>query len=163
FAALIEGVDGNFYGTTSGPPGTVFRMTPAGNLTVLSTFANGVNTDAALTQAADGNFYGTTLGTSSTIFKMTLGGTLTSVYNFYSQMHCDDGDQPHAAVTAGVDGNLYGTTYGGGTGGTGTVFRFAGPAAAAVQFGALLPCRLVDTRLPGGHAIQGGTWQTYVV
>lgn len=162
FAALIEGVDGNFYGTASGPPGTVFRMSPAGSLTVLSTFANGVNSDAALTQAADGNFYGTTLGTSSTIFKMTLSGTLTSVYLFCSQMHCDDGDQPHAAVTAGVDGNLYGTTYGGGVGGSGTVFRFAGPAAAAVQFGALPPCRLVDTR-QGGHPIQGGTWQTYVV
>jgi uncharacterized repeat protein (TIGR03803 family) len=43
-AALIEGSDGNFYGTTFGggpsDTGTVFRMTPGGNLTVLHAFTD---------------------------------------------------------------------------------------------------------------------------
>src|ERR1700722_315302 len=41
-AGLVQGSDGNFYGTTSGDygqsPGTVFKMTPAGVLTTLYTF-----------------------------------------------------------------------------------------------------------------------------
>src|SRR4030095_7650568 len=58
---LIEGRDGNFYGTTSvggtKGVGTVFQISPDGALTVL----NGVNQPAAgLAQASDGNFYGTT-------------------------------------------------------------------------------------------------------
>ena len=77
--SLIEGRDGNFYGTTySGGThlcdvqgtvygcGTIFKLTPAGVETVLYNF-NGLgagNTDSAqpkaLIQAADGNFFGLT-------------------------------------------------------------------------------------------------------
>jgi uncharacterized repeat protein (TIGR03803 family) len=68
-AALIQATDGNFYGTTYAGGahnlGTVFRMTPAGVLTVLHTFTgtgfdgDGGNPSTALVQATDGNFYGT--------------------------------------------------------------------------------------------------------
>lgn len=34
---LIEGAEGNLYGTTY-PPGTVFKITPAGKLTVIHSF-----------------------------------------------------------------------------------------------------------------------------
>jgi hypothetical protein len=51
---LVQGTDGNFYGTTSG---TIFKITPTGTLTTLH---NGVDANA-LVQASDGNFYGTTL------------------------------------------------------------------------------------------------------
>ena len=64
---LIQATDGNFYGTTSGDGvsdyGTVFRMTPAGTVTVLHQFTSGfdgANPRASLVQAADGSFYGTT-------------------------------------------------------------------------------------------------------
>jgi YVTN family beta-propeller protein len=40
-----------------------------------------------------------------------------------------------------------------------TVSIIAGASAAALQFVALAPCRLVDTRL--GHSIQGGTSQSF--
>lgn len=160
-SGLIEGVDGNFYGTTSGPPGTLFKMTPAGAVTTVHTFPDGVVSSAALVQGVDGNFYGTTRGNGSTIFKMTLGGMVTTLYSFCSLPHCSDGDQPHAAVTSGTDGNTYGTTYSGGLG-AGTVFRLAGPAPAAVQYSPLAPCRLVDTRQTGG-AITGGTSRTFVL
>ncbi len=68
-AALIQATDGNFYGTASSGgangEGTVFKITPKGNLTTLYSFcsqsscADGANPSAALIQATDGNFYGT--------------------------------------------------------------------------------------------------------
>lgn len=69
-ASLVLGGDGNFYGTTSGDRtfggtntyGTVFRMTPGGALTTLTTFkgTNGATPLASLAAGTDGNFYGTT-------------------------------------------------------------------------------------------------------
>jgi len=76
-AALIEGTDGNFYGSTweGGPVaqgilfgvGTLFKMTPQGQVSSLVQFnlRNGCNPVAGLVQAGDGSFYGTT----------SLGGT----------------------------------------------------------------------------------------
>jgi uncharacterized repeat protein (TIGR03803 family) len=66
-AALIQGSDGNFYGTTSAGGtfgfGTVFSITPAGVETVLYSFAGGTDGRSPrtpLTQGGDGIFYGTT-------------------------------------------------------------------------------------------------------
>ena len=65
-AGLVQGADGNFYGTTEDGGygnGTVFRMTTNGTLTTLLSFrgTNGVSPQAGLVQGADGNFYGTTI------------------------------------------------------------------------------------------------------
>ena len=49
-AGLVQGSDGNFYGTTSG---TVFQMTPAG---VLTTLVSDFGSSSALVQGRDGNF-----------------------------------------------------------------------------------------------------------
>src|SRR5687767_5217540 len=63
---LTRGADLNFYGTAlnSGPrgAGTVFRITPAGTLTVLHAFGgdDGAQPAGALALAPDGNLYGTT-------------------------------------------------------------------------------------------------------
>src|ERR1039458_10213025 len=60
--AVIQGHDGNFYGTTygGGPVllGTVFKMTAAGTLTTLHVFVgrDGYGPYAGLVQATDGNF-----------------------------------------------------------------------------------------------------------
>jgi uncharacterized repeat protein (TIGR03803 family) len=72
-SSLVEGVDGNFYGSTTGGgtngAGTIFRITPNGVLTPLYSFGtvrmpNGHAFDGSqpnpLVQARDGNFYGTT-------------------------------------------------------------------------------------------------------
>src|ERR1700690_696582 len=69
-ASLIQGADGNFYGTTYGggtnDEGTVFKITPAGSLTTLYSFCSqagcvdGAVPIAGLVQGSDGNFYGTT-------------------------------------------------------------------------------------------------------
>lgn len=67
-SSLVEGADGNFYGTTpSGGPlnnGTIFKITPAGVLTTLYAFSGGSDGSAPLASlvlGSDGNFYGTAL------------------------------------------------------------------------------------------------------
>ena len=63
-ATLVQGSDGNFYGTTTkgGPAdlGTVFKMTPDGTTTLLHTFDASEGTPQSFLQARNGTFYGTT-------------------------------------------------------------------------------------------------------
>jgi uncharacterized protein (TIGR03437 family) len=70
-AGLLQTSDGSLFGTTAGVtslgvsiPGNVFRMTPAGNITVFHTFSgpDGGGPAAPLIQGADGNLYGTASG-----------------------------------------------------------------------------------------------------
>jgi uncharacterized repeat protein (TIGR03803 family) len=134
YAGLIQGSDGNLYGTTyfggSHGFGTVFKVTPSGTETVLYSFAGGsdaANPYAGVTQGSDGNFYGTTYNGGShglgTVFKITPSGTETVLYSFAGGS--SDGANPEAGVTQGSDGNFYGATYLGGAGNFGTVFELA--------------------------------------
>ena len=137
-AGLVQGTDGNFYGTTSqggtgtcgGGCGTVFKMTLQGTLTMLYSFGghfDGILPIGGLVQAADGNFYGTTAGGGvngdGTVFKITPGGTLTTLHTFNGA----DGSSPNGSLVQGADSNFYGTAeyggLGGCTGGCGTVFK----------------------------------------
>jgi uncharacterized repeat protein (TIGR03803 family) len=83
YAGLVQGSDGNFYGTTSGNGssgnGTVFRISPSGSLTALWVFTNGLDgakSYASLVQGIDGSFYGTTsVGGASgngTVFRISV-------------------------------------------------------------------------------------------
>jgi uncharacterized repeat protein (TIGR03803 family) len=117
-AGLVQGSDGNFYGTTSiggsnaNFGGTVFKITPTGTLTTLHSFGSGDGTgpSAALIQASDGNFYGTTSGfgvsNTGTVFKITPPGTLTTLFTFDGT----DGELPYSTLVEGANGDLYGTT-----------------------------------------------------
>jgi uncharacterized repeat protein (TIGR03803 family) len=86
----VQATDSNFYGTTGfggnfqcdqvDGCGTVFKITPAGTLTTLHSFAgpDGNAPYAGLMQATDGNFYGTTSGIltqfgNGTVFRLSLG------------------------------------------------------------------------------------------
>jgi len=123
-AALVEAIGGNFYGVTRGggtnSGGTVFGITPAGELRTLYSFC--AQTDCAdgelpqgLLLDPDGSLYGTTQngGASGqgTVFRL-VGPTLTTLYSFCAQPDCADGEVPNGLVLAS-DGNLYGTTQGG--------------------------------------------------
>jgi uncharacterized repeat protein (TIGR03803 family) len=148
---LIQGSDGNLYGTTAtgGAPsttcpqgcGTVFKVTPAGAETVLYSFgsspADGRGPSGALVLASDGNFYGTTASGGSTalsgmansncqngcgtVYKITPSGIETVLYSFGSTP--DDGVDPIGALLQASDGNLYGATLAGGPANAGTVFK----------------------------------------
>jgi uncharacterized repeat protein (TIGR03803 family) len=135
YADVIQGSDGNFYGTTynggAGSLGTVFKLTPGGTETVLHSFAggsiDGANPEAGLTQGSDGNFYGATYfggaGGLGTVFKLTSGGTESIMHTFAGGS--SDGANPSANLVLGGDGNLYGSTYAGGAGGIGIFFKIA--------------------------------------
>ena len=82
FARLVQGSDGNFYGTTkyggTNNSGTVFQISASGVFTSLYSFTggnDGANPEAALVQGSDGSFYGTTSGGgggAGTVFRLTI-------------------------------------------------------------------------------------------
>ncbi len=125
--SLIQANDGNFYGTTLGGMandacpsantcGTVFEMTPAGNLTTLYSFQgdDGYYPSGGLVQGTDGNFYGTTwlggAGGCGTVFVITPVGQLKTLHDFDGI----DGCEPYAGLVQATDGNFYGVTLSGG-------------------------------------------------
>ena len=117
---------GNLYGITSGDPnqgknGTIFRITPDGQITTIYTFGGGTdgkNPTAGLVRGRDGNFYGTTYGfmggkpSYGTIFRLSPKGELTTLHTFNGR----DGWGPGPLMQAS-DGNFYGTTEKGGSDG----------------------------------------------
>ena len=126
-ASLIQGTDGDFYGTsTKGGAfdlGTIFKMTPGGVVTVLHAFAGGADGASPccnLIQAADGDFYGTTGAGGGSIFKMTSTGDVTVLHAFAAG---GEGIFPSGGVVQGTDGDFYGTTGYGGAFDRGTVFK----------------------------------------
>jgi len=127
YAPVVQGFDGNFYGTASDGGcevfGTVYKITPSGTLTVVYTFpgTSGLAYPQAITLGTDGNFYGTTLGATGgygAVFKLTPQGKLTVLHTF-----TDFGQSPKGMIIQANDGNFYGTTAKGGTDGVGAVYR----------------------------------------
>jgi uncharacterized repeat protein (TIGR03803 family) len=140
---VIEGTDGNLYGTTSAGGdtncdpsngcGTVFKITLQGDFTTLHVFEGGDGDEppAGLVQAADGNFYGLTLFGGKpdcqmgldppgcgTVFRITRTGGFTTIHKFDGS----DGALPFGGLMQATDKNLYGATDFGGTDSVGTIF-----------------------------------------
>ena len=136
--ALIRDKAGNFYGTTTSGgvsnAGTVFRITPAGQETVLYTFtggADGKDPEAGLAIDGAGNLYGTTQSGGAkgngTVFRLAApktGGKWAQKV-LYSFGGGTDGTLPVAGVTLTSGGRILGTTSTGGQLGFGTIFQLA--------------------------------------
>jgi uncharacterized repeat protein (TIGR03803 family) len=120
FAPLVEGNEGNFYGTapySSNFGGSVFKVTPRGKFTPLHVFTgpDGGLPFGPLVLGSDGNFYGTAAGGGTegggVVFKITPQGNFTVLHNMNGTT---DGNSPFAGLVQASDGNFYGATVNGG-------------------------------------------------
>ncbi len=153
-AALIQDAAGNLYGTTIAGgarlAGTVFKIDPAGNETILHRFSgrpDGRTPLAGLTIDAQGNLYGgTEFGGTGTncgdsgcgvIFKIDSAGRESVLYSFSGG---EDGSETGATLLVDSAGNLYGMTGLGGIltcnapFGCGVVFKIDSAGAETVLY-----------------------------
>ncbi|MDR2214587.1 MAG: hypothetical protein LBE59_01960 [Nevskiaceae bacterium] len=145
-SALLLASDGNFYGTTyqggANGFGTVFRMTPQGDVSVIHHFSGfpsgGANPQAGLSEGEPGVLYGTTERGGQTnigsAFRVTTDGTFTLLHSFTSSSV--DGQNPYATLLP-VNGELYGVSYSDASSGIGGLFKIVLPdanGALPVQF-----------------------------
>lgn len=110
---VIQGSDGNFYGTTqeggARSMGAIFKSTPAGALTILANFdvSIGIPYFSTIVEGSDGKFYGTTLkeGDGGILFRVTSAGTMSILADFTQTL-----GEVYAAgnLCFGSDGKLYG-------------------------------------------------------
>ena len=124
--AIIQASDGNFYGTTAAGGansfGSIYKMTPAGALTILHSFSEsdglGLHPLAGLVQATDGKFYGAAASNTSSgvLFQITSTGKYRVLLNLTNTTGKYPGANPQVALYQHTNGTLYGDTYGGGTG-----------------------------------------------
>jgi uncharacterized repeat protein (TIGR03803 family) len=124
---VLEGSDGNFYGIQStglgcsktNPHGAVYKLTPAGQYTILHDFGvcgNGVVN--SLIEGSDGKLYGAIQG-DGVLFSLTKSGTYKVEFrptNGSTQGLCT------CILVQGSDGIIYGTAVGGGPQGLGVIF-----------------------------------------
>jgi len=130
-ANVCLGPGNKLYGTASGGgpsgAGVVYRVNNANNGAVLHSFtgaADGGTPYSSVLCNSAGNLYGTTLfGGSSgagVVYRVDGSGHQSVLYSFTGD---NDGGNPFAGVIQDSSGNLYGTTAGGGSAGSGVVFK----------------------------------------
>jgi len=146
---------GNLYGATAfggaNGAGVLFRLNADGHYRLLYTFTGGADggvPTSALLQDWAGNFYGVANGGgdggAGVVFRLDSRGRYKVLYSFTGG---SDGGGPFGDLVMDEAGNLYGTTDGGGSTGSGVVFKldkkgnetvlydFSGGDDGAVPFG----------------------------
>jgi uncharacterized repeat protein (TIGR03803 family) len=170
-AGLTLASDGNFYGTTqyggTSGFGTIFKMSLAGTVIVLQSFAqfdsDGAEPQGALIQASDGNLYGTCYSGGvngwGTVFSISTSGVFKKLYDF-TEATGNVGYLPKAGVIQASDGNLYGTTWDGGDFAAGAIYQLtlAGVPTLEASFDPNGP----SGYYPVGALVQGNDGNLYV-
>ena len=122
YGTTVSGGDANCVGVLAGGCGTVFKLDPAGNETILHSFAggsDGQNPVVPLIMDKFGNLYGATVygglrnNQGGTIFRISRAGKYSVVHRFSGAPN--DGQNPWGSLTMDGAGNLYGTTFLGGS------------------------------------------------
>lgn len=140
---LIRDALGNLYGVTrlggNHSEGTIFKVAPDGNESVLYTFtgaSDGGEPRAGLIMDAQGSLYGTAANggpnLAGTVFKLTSSGAFSVLHAFGSPN--GDGGSPQAPLILDANGNLYGTTEFGGAQFSGTVFKVTAAGLESVIY-----------------------------
>jgi uncharacterized repeat protein (TIGR03803 family) len=153
WGGVVEGPDGNFYGTAAAGginnAGIVYKITPAGKFTNLHSFnflVDGGSPLSGLALGTDKNFYGTSWANGNsptctppcgTIYQITTAGAFTNLHSFIGS----DGSGLQVPLTQHTNGKFYGAaSYGGanqwGTGysldvGLGPFLRLQNPTGSA--------------------------------
>lgn len=155
-APLVMDPNRNLYGTTTSGgnngsssdfAGTLFKLTPTGQESVLWNFGSGSSgfiPEAGLIIDNNGNLYGTTSSgglyddfetdVGGTAFVLTPTGQETVLWNFGNG---SDGQNPYSSLLIDGSGNLFGTTFFGGNylGGTAFELTAAGQESVLWSFG----------------------------
>ena len=170
-AGLMQDSNGTLYGATEGGGtnnrGTVFKITPAGHLTVIYNFCNlagcadGAEPYGGLVQASNGSLVGTTESGGQygfgSIFSVTPAGSFETLYSFCASTGCPDGASPAGTLVQAASGVYYGTTQSGGKSANcgayacGTVFKITGAGALTT-----LHSFCVKSGCPDGQAPYAG-------
>ncbi len=131
-AMLVPDGQGNLWGTTSEPLGTIFKVnTSSGKLTTVYQFVYaqdvslGIRPNAELINDGAGFFWGTTLYGGAvyggSVFKVNIStGVVSTVFDRFETI---GGYSPYAALTSDAAGNFWGTTNGSDVTDSGTIFK----------------------------------------
>jgi len=172
YAALVQGTDGYFYGTTcrggaTNNDGTIFKISADGStyaqlyaftgLLISGTTYDGRYPAAGLIQGSDGYLYGTNesssnSSTAGTVFKISTSGANYSVLHDFSNTGAD-GQSPYASVFQGSDGYLYGTTYTGGANSSyGSIYRINTSGRSYTQLYSFTNGNIAGTSTKDGYS-----------
>ncbi|HEX3459107.1 MAG TPA: choice-of-anchor tandem repeat GloVer-containing protein [Candidatus Baltobacteraceae bacterium] len=187
-AGVVADSAGALYGTTEYGnqigDGILFKLTPAASgysESILHNFTDspdGQHPTADLLLVNDMTLYGTTpyggykygcnhfCGGCGTIFKGPTNGASETIYSFCAESNGPDGSEPRAGLFYNK-GTFYGTATGGGSNGSGTIFRFDGSVSVLQNLCADKHCKdgaepeaplvqddkgsLYGTTITGGH------------
>ena len=134
---VIQGSDGNFYGTSTwggaNGQGNIYKMDPSGAFTVLYSFpggAGGTEPEGTVFRDSNGDLYGTTREGGNPhcrcgiFFKLDTNNVLTVLHTFTrgADGKGANGEFPSNNLVS-VNGALYGTTEAGGSNGWGVLYK----------------------------------------
>ena len=162
YGGLVKAPDGSFYGTTyiggTNNLGAVFRLTLLGTSTT------------AVTSSPNPSMFGELVTITATVSPSGATGTVSFTSNGDAISGCTAvplASQMAVCMTSslavGTDAIV--ATYSGDmnySGSSGSLSQLVNPIPAPLQFVAVTPCRLIDTRLTGGP-IPSGTFRSFPI